>query len=43
VLVVSCLAAAGLMHVAVERPMLALRDRREVVSVAEEVRVEPAL
>ena len=46
VIVVSCLAAAGLMYVAVERPFLALRDRREgrrVMRVDEEVRVEPAL
>ena len=46
VLVVSCLTVAGLMYFAVERPFLALRDRREgrsVANVAEEARVEPAL
>jgi peptidoglycan/LPS O-acetylase OafA/YrhL len=46
VLVVSCLAAAGLMYFVVERPFLALRDRREgrrVANVAEEARIEPAL
>jgi peptidoglycan/LPS O-acetylase OafA/YrhL len=43
VIVISCLTAAGAMYVVVERPFLALRDRRRVVRVAEEVRVEPAL
>jgi peptidoglycan/LPS O-acetylase OafA/YrhL len=46
VLVVSCLGAAGLMYVAVERPFLRLRDRREgrrVTSVDNEGLVEPAL
>jgi peptidoglycan/LPS O-acetylase OafA/YrhL len=46
VLVVSCVAAAGLMYLAIERPFLALRDRREgrkAVSVDEEALVEPAL
>jgi peptidoglycan/LPS O-acetylase OafA/YrhL len=43
VLVVSCLAAAGFMYVVVERPFLALRDRRRVVNVDKEVLVEPAL
>ncbi len=46
VLVVSCLAAAGLMYVAIERPFLALRDRREgrlVANVDQEARIEPAV
>ena len=46
ILVVSCMAAAGLMYLAIERPFLALRDRRvgrRAVSVDEEVLVEPAL
>ena len=43
VLGVSCLAVAGLMYFALERPFLALRDRRRVVNVDEEGRVEPAL
>ncbi len=43
VLVVSCLAAAGLMYAVVERPMLRLRDRCRVVDVEAEVRAEPAL
>jgi peptidoglycan/LPS O-acetylase OafA/YrhL len=43
VLVVSCLAAAWFMYVVVERPFLALRDRRRVVNVDKEVLVEPAL
>ncbi len=46
VLVVSCLAAAGLFYLAIERPFLALRDRREgrrVSSLDEEARIEPAL
>ncbi len=46
ILVVSCMAAAGLMYLAIERPFLALRDRREgrrAISVDEEVLVEPAL
>ncbi len=46
VLLVSCLAAAGLFYLAIERPFLALRDRREgqrVSSLDEEARIEPAL
>jgi peptidoglycan/LPS O-acetylase OafA/YrhL len=46
VLVVSCVAAAGLMYVAVERPFLAFRDRREkrpVANLDQEARIEPAL
>jgi len=46
VLVVSCLAVAGLFYVMIERPFLALRDRREgrrVSSLDEQARVEPAL
>jgi peptidoglycan/LPS O-acetylase OafA/YrhL len=46
VIVASCVAAAGLMYVAVERPFLALRDRREGrrgLNVDNEVLVEPAL
>jgi peptidoglycan/LPS O-acetylase OafA/YrhL len=42
---VSCVAVAALLYVLVERPMLALRDRREArrVDVDVEARVEPAL
>jgi peptidoglycan/LPS O-acetylase OafA/YrhL len=46
VLVVSCLAAAALFYVAIERPFLALRDRREgrvVANLDQEARIEPAL
>ena len=46
VLVVSCLAAAGLFYFAIERPFLALRDRREgrpITNLDQEARVEPAL
>ncbi|MGD0648283.1 MAG: acyltransferase [Acidobacteriaceae bacterium] len=46
VLVLSCVAAAGLMYVAIERPFLALRDRREgrpIADLDQEARVEPAL
>jgi peptidoglycan/LPS O-acetylase OafA/YrhL len=43
VLVVTCVAAACVMYVVVERPFLALRDRRKVVKVDAEVLVEPAL
>jgi peptidoglycan/LPS O-acetylase OafA/YrhL len=46
VLVVSCLAAAGLFYLTIERPFLALRDRREgrrVSSLDAEARIEPAL
>jgi peptidoglycan/LPS O-acetylase OafA/YrhL len=46
VIVVSCLAVAGGVHFTIERPFLALRDRREgrrVVNVDAEVLVEPAL
>jgi len=46
VLVVSCVAAAGLMYVAVERPFLALRDRRDgrlVANLDQDARIEPAL
>lgn len=46
VLIVSCLAVAGLFYVTIERPFLALRDRREGrrrASVEMEVLVEPAL
>jgi len=43
---VSCLAAAALFYVAIERPFLALRDRREgrvVANLDQEARIEPAL
>jgi peptidoglycan/LPS O-acetylase OafA/YrhL len=46
VLIVSCLAVAALFYFAIERPFLALRDRRagrRVADVGEEARVEPAL
>ena len=46
VLVVSCLAVAGLFYLAIERPFLALRDRREglpVTNLDQEARIEPAL
>jgi peptidoglycan/LPS O-acetylase OafA/YrhL len=46
VLVVSCIAAAGLFYLAIERPFLALRDRRErrkVINLDQEARIEPAL
>jgi peptidoglycan/LPS O-acetylase OafA/YrhL len=42
---VSCLAGAALLYFAVERPMLAHRDRRERrrIDVDREARAEPAL
>jgi peptidoglycan/LPS O-acetylase OafA/YrhL len=46
VLILSCLAVAALFYFAIERPFLALRDRRggrRVVTVDEEARAEPAL
>jgi peptidoglycan/LPS O-acetylase OafA/YrhL len=46
VLVVSCVAVAGLFYLTIERPFLALRDRREERAVAnldQEARIEPAL
>jgi peptidoglycan/LPS O-acetylase OafA/YrhL len=46
VLVVSCLAAAALFYVTIERPFLALRDRREgrpVANLDQEALIEPAL
>jgi peptidoglycan/LPS O-acetylase OafA/YrhL len=46
VVVVSCLAVAGFMYFTIERPFLALRDRREgrrSANVDAEVRAEPAL
>ena len=46
VLVVSCLAVAGLFYLIIERPFLALRDRREgrpVANLEQEARIEPAL
>jgi peptidoglycan/LPS O-acetylase OafA/YrhL len=44
-IIVSCLAVAAFFYFAIERPFLALRDRREgrrVADVGEEVRIEPA-
>jgi len=46
VLAVSCLAVAGLFYLTIERPFLALRDRREqrvLPNLDQEARVEPAL
>jgi peptidoglycan/LPS O-acetylase OafA/YrhL len=46
ILIVTCLAAATLFYLAVERPFLALRDRREgrrVANLDQEARSEPAL
>jgi len=46
VLIVTCLAVAALFYFAIERPFLALRDRRagrRVADVDLEARVEPAL
>jgi peptidoglycan/LPS O-acetylase OafA/YrhL len=46
VLIVSCLAVAGFFYVTIERPFLALRDRREgrrVVAIDQEALIEPAL
>ncbi len=46
ILVVSCMGAAGLFYLTIERPFLALRDRREerrVANLDQEARIEPAL
>jgi peptidoglycan/LPS O-acetylase OafA/YrhL len=46
ILIVTCVAGAGIVYITIERPFLALRDRREgrrVSSLDEEARVEPAL